>query len=60
MDAQNFAYWLQGYFELNDPKSLNEKQVQIIKDHLAQVLTKVTPDRNKTICSSKDSEKTFC
>jgi len=46
MNAENFVYWLQGFLELReDDKPLSPKQVQIIKDHLALVFTKVTPDR---------------
>lgn len=44
MTSEQFTYWLQGYLEVADPKTLNEKQVQIIKDHLALVFKKVTPD----------------
>lgn len=63
MNAQEFAYWLQGYFELNESNKLSEKQVQIIKDHLALTLTKVTPDRSKPICTTvkgKGKEMVFC
>lgn len=45
MNAQEFCYWLQGFFELSEGKKLTPKQVQIIKDHLALVFTKITPDR---------------
>lgn len=47
MTTEQFTYWLQGFFEISDTKTLNAKQVQIIKDHLALVFDKVTPDRNK-------------
>ena len=46
MTPENFMYWLQGFFELQtseNAKTLNEKQVQIIKEHMALVITKVTP-----------------
>lgn len=46
MDSTNFTYWLHGFFEISDSNKLTEKQVQIIKDHLALVFDKVTPDRN--------------
>ncbi len=47
MNAQEFAYWLQGFFELNEEdKSLTKKQVKIIRDHLSLVFKKVTHDRN--------------
>jgi acyl-CoA-binding protein len=46
MTTEQFAYWMKGFFEISDSKKLTEKQVQIIKDHLDLVFTKVTPDRN--------------
>lgn len=46
MTSENFTYWLQGFFEISDSSKLDEKQVQIIKDHLALVFNKITPDRN--------------
>jgi hypothetical protein len=44
MTAEQFTYWLQGYAELNaSPPSV--EQWQAIRDHLALVFTKVTPQR---------------
>ncbi len=42
MTPENFAYWLQGYAELADepPTAAQWKSIQ---EHLALVLTKVTP-----------------
>ena len=37
MTSTQFAFWLQGLFELTDTKTLNEKQVQTIKNHLKLV-----------------------
>ncbi len=37
MTSRDFAYWLQGLFELGDPKALDEKQTALIKQHLAMV-----------------------
>lgn len=37
MKATEFVYWIQGFFELTDSKTLNEKQVQTIKNHLKLV-----------------------
>ncbi len=37
MQSRDFAYWLQGMFELCDPKSLDEKQTDLIRRHLAMV-----------------------
>ena len=39
----NFIFWLQGFFELSGATTLDEKQVKIIKEHIALTLTKVTP-----------------
>lgn len=45
MTTTEFAYWLQGYFELTDSgQQMSAQQVQIIKDHLNLVFTKVTPN----------------
>lgn len=46
MNSENFVYWLQGFLEISNTDSLNKEQVQIIKDHIALALTKVTPDYN--------------
>jgi hypothetical protein len=42
-DPKAFVFWLQGFFELSNPSTLNEQQVQVIKEHLALVLNKKTP-----------------
>lgn len=44
MTADQFAYWLQGFTELHGEPPTAE-QWQAIKDHLALVFTKVTPNR---------------
>jgi hypothetical protein len=49
MTPENFIYWLQGKLEIGETKSLNEQEVQIIKDHIALVLKKETPKRELTI-----------
>ena len=45
MTAEQFVYWLQGYMELSDSKLMSSRQVEVVKDHLALVFNKVTPDR---------------
>lgn len=45
MTPEQFVYWLQGFLEVQDPKTLDERQTQILKDHMALVLTKETPAR---------------
>ena len=46
MSPENFCYWLQGYFEIAESgeqlESLDEDQIQVIQEHLALVLNKVT------------------
>lgn len=54
MSPESFTYWLRGYFEISDSNNLSPQQVQIIRDHLALVFKKVTPDRN--ILSDKRGE----
>ena len=58
MTAENFCYFLQGYFELGG-ENLSPQQVQIIKDHLALVFNKVTPsyDLGATTISQ---DQTYC
>lgn len=61
MTPENFCYWLQGMLEIVDPKSLDEKQIAVIKDHLSLVLNKITPDRydasvGDLICESDSKE----
>lgn len=45
MSDRDFAYWLNGFLEISNAKSLDETQTQIIKDHLALVFKKLTPNR---------------
>lgn len=44
MTAIEFVYWLNGALELGGMKTMDTKQVQIVKDHIALVLTKITPE----------------
>ncbi len=34
MTPRDFVFWLQGFFEITDPTEINEKQTQMIKNHL--------------------------
>lgn len=67
MTPENFCYWLQGLIELDNPTSLDENQINIIKDHLNLVFKKETPayslkdlfnqaQKNKGICSEIDEK----
>jgi hypothetical protein len=51
MQYRDFAYWLQGYFELTESTSINQKQLQIIKNHIN--LTLKFNERNDHAISSK-------
>lgn len=44
MTSEQFAYWLQGFAELN-PNAPTSEQWQAIRDHLALVFEKKTPVR---------------
>lgn len=45
----DFCYWLQGFFEISEPKTLSEREMTIIRDHLQLGFEKKTPDRKKGI-----------
>ncbi len=51
MTSENFVYWLQGLFELGGEhiKTLDEKQVQIIKDHLNYVFIHSVPQTQPVV-----------
>lgn len=35
--SRDFVYWLQGFFEIADPKEMTSAQVDMVKRHLALV-----------------------
>ena len=37
MTTTNFAYWLQGFFEIANPEEITEEQLKMIKSHLSLV-----------------------
>jgi hypothetical protein len=39
MSPESFVYWLQGFFELTDAKTITTEQVEMIKQHLKYVFT---------------------
>lgn len=45
MTPEQFTYWLQGFIEMENPKTLSLRQTKIIKDHLELVFKKETPNR---------------
>jgi hypothetical protein len=46
MTTEQFTYWLQGFAEIQS-SAPTEEQWTMIKDHLAIVFDKKTPDRTK-------------
>ena len=46
MSPESFCYWLQGLLEVGvaDGQALQPNQVKAIKEHLATVFVKVTPE----------------
>ena len=49
MTAENFVYWLQGMLEISNPETITKEQIQVIKDHIALVLRKETPNRTQPL-----------
>lgn len=48
MTSRDFCYWLQGVFEVANPKVLDEVQVELIKRHLSLVfLHEIDPSFGK-------------
>jgi hypothetical protein len=47
MNEKEFIMWLHGFLEISEATTLNERQLQIIKDHLDTFFTKVTPERKQ-------------
>ena len=43
MKPENFCYWLQGFVEISNTKTLSENEWLIVKDHLNLVFNKQTP-----------------
>lgn len=41
LDPLAFAYWLQGFFEISEAKTLSEKQVKVLREHLELIFRKV-------------------
>jgi hypothetical protein len=37
MNEKDFLHWLSGFFELGDPKTLNEAQIKLIREKISQV-----------------------
>lgn len=37
MTSRDFAYWLQGYFEIAKPVTIHKEEVEMIQKHLSMV-----------------------
>jgi hypothetical protein len=53
MTEQQFAYWLQGFAELN-PSAPTAEQWQSIREHLATVFKKVAPEMKPAVDLGKN------
>lgn len=42
MTPEQFVYWLQGFMELTETKTIDEAQTKMIREHLSTVFNKVT------------------
>ena len=60
LTPEQFVYWLQGFLEIENPTSLGAKQTTVIKDHLALVFKKVTPDYIVTTNTTSDASGIYC
>jgi len=52
MTPENFCYWLQGLFEVQNPRALTEAQTAVVKEHLQTVFnkrTKKTVERTESL-----------
>lgn len=48
MTPEAFCYWLQGFLELSEAKTLTPQQLKAVREHLALVFTKVTGEGAKS------------
>jgi hypothetical protein len=53
MTPQDFAYWLQGYFEMQDPHEIGPNQTNMIRNHLKLVFEKKTPEYPEGVYPNK-------
>lgn len=53
MDALSFAFWLQGYFEMADPHSIDEKGTKLIKEHLSLVFDHIIAARMEATAAAE-------
>ena len=46
MDPEKFIFWLQGKLEDRDLSTVDQQELESIRDHLALCFTKETPEKN--------------
>lgn len=56
MTEKEFVIWLHGFLEISGVKTLDENQLQVIKEHLNTFFVKVTPNREKDDVSEEQRE----
>lgn len=54
MTPEQFAYWMQGFVELNSGKAPTEAQWKSITEHLGQIFVKKTPPVKDDAQKAKD------
>lgn len=59
MTPRDFCYWLQGHFEMNDPKCFTTKQVAMVKAHLDLVFENVTETQPVNTPQTLPATKSF-
>ena len=59
MKTTEFCYWLQGGLELNNNQTLDEKQTQIVKNHLNMVFEHIAHLKEEDQPPVKHSPNSF-
>jgi len=46
MTPRDFVFWLQGHMEINNPETITEAQVDMIRDHLNLTLSEMSKKKD--------------
>lgn len=58
MNTIEFAYWLQGFLEMSGSKTMDERQVEMVRRHLALVFVNVSCRDTQSMClEGKDVDR---
>ena len=60
MNEREFCYWLQGLFEVGGLESLDAAKTKVVRDHLALVFNKVTPQYAPPLHDNGLRSSRFC